>query len=543
MPHPHNMTDYDKAFALFKNTVPEYYNFAGDVIDKWAADPKKLAMLWVDDTGATVRKTFLDLARTSRKLANGLTASGVKKNDVMLVILPRNYEWWEIMTTGIRMGTILAPGTTQLTASDLAFRANKSQATCIITTGPLADAFDAVADQCPTVKCKIVISTPRKGWLFYDDLLASGPEEFATARTRSEDSCLVYFTSGTVGLPKMALHTHASYPIGHRATGRYWLDLTPEDMHWNISDTGWAKAAWSSYFGPWNCGAALFVHHTDSFDPVAALDLLQQYPITTFCGTPTIYRMLVRQNLSHYRFSTLRHCVSAGEPLTAEIVDLWKKATGTIIHNGYGQTETVLLAASFPCMTPRFGSMGKPSPGIDLNVIDENGDVLPPDTEGEIAIRVKPHRPIGLFKEYWKETNQTASVFRGDWYLTGDRAFVDKDGYFWFTGRSDDIILTSGYRIDPLEIESALIEHPAVFESAVVSSPGETRGEIIKAFVVLAPGYTPSEAVIKALQGHVKKVTAPYKYPRKIAFVESLPKTVSGKIRRRELRNAEWGHP
>jgi medium-chain acyl-CoA synthetase len=542
MIHPRNMTDYDKTYAQFKNSVPEYYNFAGDVIDKWAADPEKLAMLWVDDTDTKVRKTFLDLARASRKLAHGLTARGVKKNDVILVILPRNYEWWEAITAGIRMGAVLSPGTIQLTSGDLEFRANASRASCIVTTGTVAEKFDTVADRCPTVKCKIVITSPRDGWLFYDDLMAAAPEKFDTIRTRSDDNCLIYFTSGTVGSPKMVLHTHASYPIGHRATGRYWLDLKPEDMHWNTSDTGWAKTAWSSYFGPWECGAALFVHHTDGFDPVKTIDLLQQYPITTFCGTPTIYRMLVRQDLSRYRFSTLRHCLGAGEPLNAEIIDIWKKATGTTIHDGYGQTETVLLAGNFPCMTPRFGSMGKPSPGIDLNVINATGDVLPPNAEGEIAVRVKPHRPVGLFKAYWKDPDQTASVFRGDWYLTGDRAFVDEDGYFWFTGRSDDIILTSGYRIGAFEVESALVEHPAVLESAVVSSPGATRGESIKAFIVPAPGYTPGEALVKELQGHVKKVTAPYKYPRKIEFVESLPKTISGKIRRTELRKAEWGH-
>lgn len=339
----------------------------------------------------------------------------------------------------------------------------------------------------------------------------------------------------------MALHTHASYPIGHQTTGKFWLDLRPDDMHWNVSDTGWAKAAWSSYFGPWNCGAAQFIHHTDHFDPIKTLELLQKYPITTMCGAPTIYRMLVLQDLNKYKFPTLRHCVGAGEPLNPEIIEVWKKATGTTIREGYGQTETVLLAGSFPCIEPRFGSMGKRAPGIDLQVIDEDGNVLPPNTEGDIAVRVKPERPVGLFKEYWKEPDRTAYTFRGDWYLTGDRAYVDEDAYFWFVGRTDDVILTSGYRISPFEVESALIEYPAVAESAVVSSPDETRGEIVKAFVILTPDYTPSDELVKELQDHVKNVTAPYKYPRKIEFVETLPKTVSGKIRRVELRNMEWG--
>jgi acyl-coenzyme A synthetase/AMP-(fatty) acid ligase len=541
MTQDHNMTDYDKTYAEFRAAVPEFFNFAGDVVDKWAQDPEKLAMLWVDDTGNEVRSTFVDLVNASKKLANILTANGVRRDDVILVVLPRNTEWWETLTAGIRMGALLAPGTTQLTAKDLEFRANTSQAACLITNHDIAVKFEQIQDKCPTVKTKIVISSPRAGWIFYDEALAAASEQFETVKTRSSDNCLVYFTSGTVGLPKMALHTHASYPIGHQSTGRFWLDLRPEDLHWNVSDTGWAKAAWSSYFGPWHCGAALFIHHSERFEPVKTLELLERYPITTMCGTPTVYRLLSLQDLSAYRFPALRHCVAAGEALGAEIIEGWKRATGITIRDGYGQTETALLAGSFPCIAPRFGSMGKPAPGIDLRVIGGDGDVLPPDTEGDIAVRVKPVRPVGLFKEYWKEPERTASVFIGDWYLTGDRAYMDEDGYFWFVGRSDDVILTSGYRIGPFEVESALTEHPAVAESAVVSSPDETRGEVVKAFVVLAPGFTPGEKLAKELQDHVKKATAPYKHPRKIEFVDALPKTVSGKVRRVELRNAEWG--
>ncbi|MBF0211352.1 MAG: AMP-binding protein [Desulfamplus sp.] len=541
MSQMHNMTDYNATYKEFKLEVPEYFNFSGDVIDKWAEDPNKLAMWWVDDAGNEVKKTFKDISNASKRLANVLKSNGVKQGDVILVILPRNIEWWETFTACIRMGALNSPGTTQLTAKDLEFRANKAEAVCIITNNDIAAKFDTVAENCPNVKTKIVITEPRDGWLFYTDEVAKASDLFETAKTKSDDHCIVYFTSGTTGFPKMALHTHASYPIGHQITGKFWLDLKPDDLHWNISDTGWAKAAWSSFFGPWNCGSAQFIHHTDRFDPKKTLELLAKYPVTTMCGAPTIYRMLVLQDLSVYKFPTLRHCVGAGEPLNPEIIDVWKKATGCTIRDGYGQTETVLLCGSFPCIEPRFGSMGKPSPTIDLHVIDENGNILPPNSEGDIAIRVKPNRPVGLFKEYWKEPERTASVYRGDWYLTGDRAYVDSDGYFWFVGRADDVILTSGYRIGPFEVESALIEHPAVAESAVVSSPDETRGEVVKAFVILAPGYTPSDELAKEIQEHVKKVTAPYKYPRKIDFVTVLPKTVSGKIRRIELRQAEWG--
>jgi len=541
MTQTHNMTDYDKTYKEFKWEVPEYFNFAGDVIDKWAKDPDKLAMWWLDDAGTEIKRTFLELGNASKRLANLLVSRGVKKGDVVMVILPRNIEWWEIFTACIRMGVLIAPGTTQLTPKDIEYRVTTSQAVCIITNQMIAEKFDQVKDKCPTVKTKIVITKPKDGWLFYTDEVAKASDKFETAKTKSSDDCLVYFTSGTVGLPKMTLHTHASYPIGHQVTGKFWLDLKPEDLHWNISDTGWAKAAWSSYFGPWNCGAAQFIHHAERFDPKKTLDLLAKYPVTTMCGAPTIYRMLVLQDLKKYKFKHLRHCVGAGEPLNPEVIEVWKRATGCIIRDGYGQTETVLLCGSFPCLEPRFGSMGKPTPGFDLHVIDEKGNIVHPNTEGDIAIRVKPNRPVGLFKEYWKEPNRTESVYRGEWYLTGDRAYIDEDGYFWFVGRADDVILTSGYRIGPFEVESALIEHPAVAESAVVSSPDETRGEVVKAFVVLAPGYTGSDALAKELQEHVKKVTAPYKYPRKIEFTENLPKTISGKIRRVELRKREWG--
>ncbi len=536
----YNMVDYEKTREEFQWEVPEYYNFAGEVVDKWAKDPDKEAILWVDDNGNEIRKTFAQISRASRKLCNVLAANGVRQGNVVLLILPRNIEWWEIFTACIRMGAIVAPGTTQLTAKDLKYRANTSEAVCIITNHDIAAKFETVAETCPTVKTRIIISEPRHDWLFYDEQVKEANDQFETAKTKSEDNCLLYFTSGTVGMPKMALHTHASYPIGHVVTGKYWLDLKPDDLHWNVSDTGWAKAAWSSYFGPWICGASLFVHHTDRFDPKKTLELLSRYPITVMCGAPTIYRMLVLQDLSGYRFPNLRHCVGAGEPLNPEVIQIWKKTTGTIIRDGYGQTETVLLAGNFPCIEPRFGSMGKPSPGFDLQVVDGDGNPLGPNMEGDIAVRVKPDRPVGLFKEYWKEPDRTESVYRNGWYLTGDRAFIDPDGYFWFVGRSDDVILTSGYRIGPFEVESALLEHPAVAESAVVSSPDETRGEVVKAFVVLAPNYAQSQELVTELQNHVKKVTAPYKYPRKIEFVEVLPKTVSGKIRRVELRNQEW---
>lgn len=535
-----NMTNYDETYSSFSWDYPENFNFAGDVIDKWAEDPNNQAMVWIDDNGNEETRTFAQLSDRSKQLANALAKAGVKRGDIVVVILGRELEWWEIFTACLRMGAVVSPGTTQLSPKDIQYRTDAAQATCVITDAANAEKVDEVANECASLTNKIIINSNRDGWLTYADIVGAENADFETANTRHDDDAMCYFTSGTTGYPKMCIHAH-SYALGHESTGKYWLDLTSDDLHWNISDTGWAKAAWSSYFGPWLCGAAIFVHCTAGFDPKRTLSLLEQYPITTMCAAPTIYRMVVMEDLDSYNFETLRHSVGAGEPLNPEIIEVWRSATGVTIRDGYGQTETGILCASFLAIEPRFGSMGKPAPGIDLQVIDNDGNIADVDTEGDIAVRVKPQRPQGLFKEYKNNPEKTAGSFKGDWYLTGDRAYRDADGYFWFVSRSDDVILSSGYRIGPFEVESALIEHASVAESAVVSSPDETRGEVVKAFIVLVPGYEASDELAQELKDHVKAVTAPYKYPRKIEFVDSLPKTVSGKIRRVELRNKEWG--
>jgi len=437
------------------------------------------------------------------------------------------------------MGVIASPGTTQLAARDLAYRVNACEASAIITDDSCAEKVDEVYAKCTSLHTRLLVGGARTAWVNYDEVTQNASDQFHTVDTDSDEEALCYFTSGTTGYPKMVMHTH-SYAIGHQTTGRYWLDLKPEDLHWNISDTGWAKAAWSSYFGPWQCGAALFVHHTAGFNPDRVLELLSTYPITTMCGAPTIYRMLVQHRPESYTYPALRHCVGAGEPLNPEIIEIWKRATGLTIRDGFGQTETTLLCGNFTGFEPRYGSMGKPAPGIQLAVVDGDGNPLPPDTEGDIGVKVKPVPPQGVFREYRGEPEKTAESFRGDWYLTGDRATVDTEGYFWFVSRSDDVILSAGYRIGPFEVESALIEHEAVAESAVVSSPDPERGEVVIAFVVLSPGARASDALAQELKDYVKSVTAPYKYPRKLEFVEQLPKTVSGKIRRIELREKEW---
>lgn len=533
------MNSYQEIIDSFEWQRPSHYNFARDVIDRWAEDPHKRALLWVDDHGVELSYTFRQLSTASKQLCTVLAANGVQRGDTAVLVVGRQLAWWQAFTACLRMGVVVSPGTTQLSAKDMAYRISMAGASGIITDSVGADKLDQVSAQCPTLKARLLVDGERTGWLDYQAEVASASADFETANTASDEEALCYFTSGTTGHPKMTVHTH-SYALGHETTGRFWLDLTPQDLHWNISDTGWAKAAWSSYFGPFLCGAALFVHHCVGFNAGRMLALLAKHPITTMCGAPTIYRMLVLEDLSRYEFSHLRHSVGAGEPLNPEVINAWRQHTGITIRDGYGQTETTILCANLRCFEPRLGSMGKPAPGVDLHVVDADGNIVPPDTEGDIAVRVKPIAPQGFFQAYKGQPELTAATFRGDWYLTGDRATVDEDGYFWFVSRADDVILSAGYRIGPFEVESALLEHPAVAESAVVSSPDENRGEVVKAFVILAPGYAPDDTLVNTLQRHVKSVTAPYKYPRKIEFVAELPKTVSGKIRRVELREREW---
>jgi acetyl-CoA synthetase/medium-chain acyl-CoA synthetase len=540
----HNMTDYEQARRDFHLEVPEEFNWARDVIGKWAAGPAHLAMLWVGPAGER-RITFAEFDRRANQVAAALREAGVRKGDRVALMLPRVPAWWEAVLGIMKLGAVSMPGTVLLTAKDIEYRLQASDARAVITDASGVPKVDQVAGNLPGLAVRIVVgegeTAPPAGWLDYETIVGAAPADYTGEPTRAGDPAMVYFTSGTVGYPKMVLHTHASYPIGHIITGKYWLDLGPTDLHWNVADNGWAKAAWSSLFGPWNMGAALFVQDSrGKFSAPETLELLARYPITTLCGPPTVYRTLVLEDLKQYRFPHLRWCVGAGEPLNPEVIEVWREATGLTIRDGYGQTETVLLVGNFPPLAVKPGSMGKPSPGFEVAVIDQEGQEVPPGQEGDIAVRVRPKRPVGLFQEYWRNPDATAAALRGDWYVTGDRAVMDADGYFWFVGRADDVIISAGYRIGPFEVESALVEHPAVAEAAVVASPDPIRGEIVKAFVILAPGYEGSDALVQELQNHVRTVTAPYKYPREIEFVRELPKTVSGKIRRVELRAREF---
>ena len=515
--------------------VPEHYNFVTDTMDGWARTrPGALALWWVDaDTKAERKYTFGEIAALSSQAANFLQASGVAQGDRVLVMLPRLPQWWISMLGLIRLGAVPVPATLLLSPREVQYRIETASVTAVITSG------DGIAKIGEFAGRRLLVASSAVGWTDFDAGVRSASAVFQGKPTRSDDPGILYFTSATTGEPKMVLHTQASYAIGHRLTGALWLDLRPDDVHWNISDLGWGKAAWSSFYGPWQMGACVFaldVH--GKFDPSLALDTLEHYPITTWCAPPTALRLIVREDLSRRRFPHLRHCVTAGEPLNPELLKIWKDSTGLTIHEAYGQTETVVLIGNFPSLgfPVRPGSMGKPTPGMNVVLIDADGMEAPAGVEGEIAVRVKPERPIGLFQEYWRNAAETADKFRGDYYLTGDRAMRDADGYYWFVGRRDDVIKSSGYRIGPFEVESALIEHPAVIDVAVVGKPDAARGQIVKAFIVLRPGQEPSAAFKEELQQHCKRTIAPFKYPREIEFVASLPKTTSGKTRRVELR-------
>jgi acyl-coenzyme A synthetase/AMP-(fatty) acid ligase len=521
------------------NPAPAPFNFSKDVVEEWGRRaPDSMALWWVDEGGQRELKfSFAEMSQQLRRAAHFFHSNGVKSGDRVLVILHRVPHWWAGVLGLIRLGAVPIPGTPLLTPRDIAYRLEAAEVSAVLTDAEGAEKFDGLKFD---GRRFLAGDDHRAGWLSFEDGVQSADAAFDPPPTPSDAPGLIYFTSGTTGEPKMVLHTQASYGLGHRTTGQYWLDLRPTDVHWNLSDTGWAKAAWSSLFAPWHMGACIFVVDArGKFDPAATLRTLASYPISTWCAPPTALRRIVREDLSKYRFQKLRHCVSAGEPLNPEVIDLWRAATGLTIYEGYGQTETVCLIAHSRSILGdevRPGSMGKPIPGHELAVLDGEMNQVGPGLAGQLAVRVKPHRPLGLFKEYWKNPAENAARFVGDYYLTGDVAKRDTDGFYWFVGRADDVIKSSGYRIGPFEVESALIEHPAVVEAAVVGVADAERGQIVKAFVVLRKDVSACEELKSELQEHCKRITAPYKYPREIEFMSELPKTISGKIRRVELR-------
>ena len=532
-------------YENFSLKVPEFYNFGYDVVDAWAAEkPDKTAMLWVNQQGEERRYSFSDMKTGSDLAAQLLHDCGILKGDRVFVMLPRIPEWWILIVALIKLGAVYTPAPTLLTPHDISYRLSTGRFALVITDLENAQKVqEATGERSVKPQC-LVVDGEMPGWISYPKKIkkiSSKPQaerDMHPVKTKSSDPLLIFFTSGTTGNPKMVLHDH-SYPLGHIVTARLWQDLKRSDLHFTLSDTGWAKSAWGSLFGQWIEGAAVFIYDIrGKFDPAEIPPLLEKYGITTFCCPPTVYRMLILLDLKKYNLSKLRHCVSAGEPLNPEVIRVWKEKTGLLIYDGYGQTETVLCIGAFPGRECPPGSMGRPSPGWRIELHDKNGRSVGVNREGRIAVSIDP-RPVGLFSGYIENEAANRNSFVKGWYYTDDMAAMDEEGNFWFIGRDDDVIKASGYRIGPFEVESALLEHPSVAEAAVVGSPDPIRGLIVKAFVVLKAGFHPSGQLVASLQEHVKTVTAPYKYPRKIEFVDSLPKTHSGKIRRNELRERE----
>ena len=538
------MTDYEATRRSFRLRIPPDFSYTRDVVGAWAAShPEKVALVAVGPGGQHRRElTFADLWRASNRVANALAGLGAAPGERAFVMLPRIPEWHEVMLGMASAGVVLMPATVQCTPNDVAYRVGRAEATIAVTDTEGAVKVAEALPRCPALRHLVVVGEPPgEGWRTFDELVAAASDRPPALRpTSKDDPLLIYFTSGTVSYPKMVLHTHASCGAGHEITARFWQDLTPRDLHWTISDTGWAKAAWGKLFGQWRLGAAVFLwDQRGKFDAELCLRILERSGVTTFCAPPTLYRTFVHEELAAFDLSRIRHAMSAGEPLNPAVIERWRAATSLTIYDGYGQSETVSLVANYRCLPVREGSMGKPTPTFDVDVVDEEGGRLLPGVEGHIAVRTDPERPVGLMAGYWRDEAANAEAFHDGWYFTGDRARRDEDGYLWFVGRADDVITSGAYRIGPFEVESALIAHPAVAESAVVGKPDPERTEIVKAFVVLAPGWEPSDALVRELQAHVKRVTAPYKYPREIEFVDELPKTVSGKIRRVALRQME----
>lgn len=549
---------YEDFYANFQIDVPDNFNFGFDVVDEWArVEPDKRALLWANDDGEEKALTFTDISRLSDSVAAGFARLGIGKGDVVMVMLRQRWEYWVTAVALCKLGAIITPATVQLTAKDITYRLTASGARALVV---LDDAY-AVAQaeqalpQCPDIIAAIKVITeeqnesPAPGsaaeWTNFSTLLNTPAESFVrpqgAAATINSDIMIIYFTSGTTGLAKMAMHNFA-HPLGHILTARYWQQVQEDQLHCSVSDSGWAKFGWGKIYGQWICGATIFAYDARRFGARELLGCIQKYRIKTFCVPPTMYRFMLQEDVAAFDLSSVQTFTTAGEPLEAEVSRRWLDLTGKDIRQGFGQSEGPVLIATFPWLEPKLGSMGKPSPLLNIRLLDDNGLDVADGEEGMICVTgLREHYPPGLFVGYYRDEERTREAVGGELYNLHDLAWRDTHGYFTFIGRDDDVIKSSGYRIGPFEVESALAEHPAVLECAVTAAPDELRGTVVKATIVLKPGFIPTDELARELQNHVKQTTAPYKYPRIVEFTEELPKTIGGKIKRAQIRTEDEG--
>jgi len=522
--------------------VPKNFNFGYDVVDAWAQEePDRKALLWTNDKGEHIQFTFAEMKKYTDQTASYFQSLGIKKGDMVMLILKRRYEFWYSIIALHKLGAIVIPATHLLTKHDITYRCNAAGIKMIVAAGEevITDHIIEALPESPTVETVVSIGSfiPEGFKDFHEGIRSAAPFQRPTEGTTNEDISLMYFTSGTTGEPKMVAHDF-TYPLGHIVTGSIWHNLGPESLHLTIADTGWGKAVWGKLYGQWIAGANVFVYDHEKFTPSEILSKIHDYHITSLCAPPTIFRFLIREDLTKYDLSSLEYCTIAGEALNPSVYNTFYELTGIKLMEGFGQTETTLTLATFPWMKPKPGSMGVPNPQYDIDLLTSDGRSAEAGEQGEIVIRTDKSKPLGLFKEYYRNAKLTQEVWHDHIYYTGDVAWRDEDGYYWFVGRADDVIKSSGYRIGPFEVESALMTHPGVVECAITGVPDDIRGQVVKATVVLSKEYKDKagEELIKELQNHVKQTTAPYKYPRVIEFVDELPKTISGKIRRVEIR-------
>ncbi len=535
---------YSDFSEKFKINIPSNFNFAFDVVDDIARrSPEKIAMVWCDDKGEEAIFTFGQMKTQSDKAANFFKSVGIGKGDPVMLILKRRYEFWFCAIALHKIGAITIPATHLLSTKDLIYRNNAADIKMIVCV-PETEVIQHVEEsqeKSPTLAAKALIGETRDGWLNFNAGLEAASAEFVRPAgdltSKNEDIMLLYFTSGTTGMPKMVNHNFI-YPLGHILTAKYWQNVQDNGLHFTVADTGWAQSAWGKLYGQWLSGSAVMTYDYDRFIPKNLMEVIEKYKVTTFCAPPTIYRFLIKEDLRRYDLSSLKYCVVAGEPLNPEVYKQFLEETGIRLMEGYGQTECTVALATYPWMAPKPGSMGKPSPGYDIDLLDENGNSCEVGDEGQIVIYTD-RKPTGMFSGYYRDEQLTRKVWHDQIYYTGDMAWRDEDGYYWFVGRADDVIKSSGYRIGPFEVESALMEHPAVMECAITAVPDPDRGQVVKASVILSKNYRASEELAKELQEHVKRVTEPYKYPRIVEFVTELPKTISGKIRRVQIREED----